>query len=252
MYKQNLFISISKLAFFLCFFTLLGGCGNQADAPKVSQVVSKKIVIKKHKVSVPAPPTKVAPPKKQIAPKSPPSKPAKMAPTPVDPLRPAAKPTPVASQKKEVQVALTPTPITEKVITAPQATVMKPVVSEISYDSRNKFDPFMPLYKDEPVAKAKKKKKKRRLPLTPLEKVDLSQLKLVGIIRAPSGDKALVQESSGKGYIVKKGTYIGIHAGRVINVLKDKIIVEEEIETELGIYKLHERELKMHKPAGEL
>jgi len=248
MYKQNLFIS--KLAFFLCFFTLLGGCDNQANAPKVSQVVSKKIVVKKQKISVPAPLTKAAPPKKQIVPKSPTTKPAKIAPAPVDPLKPAAKPATVASKKKEVQIAMTP--ITETVTTAPQATVMEPIASAISYDSRNKFDPFMPLYKDEPVAKAKKKKKKRRLPLTPLEKVDLSQLKLVGIIRAPSGDKALVQESSGKGYIVKKGTYIGIHAGRVINVLKNKIIVEEEIETALGTYKLHERELKIHKPAGEL
>jgi type IV pilus assembly protein PilP len=248
MYKQNLFIS--KLAFFLCFFILLGGCDNQADAPKVSQVVSKKIVIKKQGVSTPVPPKKVSTPKKQIAPKPSPSKPAIVVTTPVDPLKPTAKPTTVASENKEVQVALIP--IAEKVTFAPQATVMKPVASAINYDTINKFDPFMPLYKDEPVAKAKKKKKKRRLPLTPLEKVDLSQLKLVGIIRAPSGDKALVQESSGKGYIVKKGTYIGIHAGRVIRVLKNKIVVEEEIETELGTYKLHERELKIHKPAGEL
>ena len=169
---------------------------------------------------------------------------------PVGPLPPAAKSATSTSLKKEAQVASPP--IVEKETMAPQATVMKPVDSALSYVSTNKFDPFMPLYKDEPVAKAKKKKKKRRLPLTPLEKVDLSQLKLVGIIRAPSGDKALVQESSGKGYIVKKGTYIGIHAGRVINVLKNKIIVEEEIETALGTYKLQERELKIHKPAGEL
>ena len=251
MYKHNLFIS--QLAFFLCFFTLLGGCNNQADAPKVSQVVSKKIVAKKQEVSKPAPSIKVVAPKKQKAPKlTPAAIPAKTAPTPIAPPTPStAKTAVLASQNKEVQKAPA-SPIVVQEANAPQAIIMKPIASAVSYNFTNKFDPFMPLYKDEPVAKAKKKKKKRRLPLTPLEKVDLSQLKLVGIIRAPSGDKALVQESSGKGYIVKKGTYIGIHAGRVINVLKDKIIVEEEVETELGTYKLHERELKIHKPAGEL
>ena len=122
------------------------------------------------------------------------------------------------------------------------------------YDPLGKTDPFVPLYKEEPTVKKeqKKKKKKKRLPLTPLEKVDLSQLKLVGIIRASSGNKALVEEATGKGYIIKKGTYIGIHAGRVIDILPDRIVVEEETETTLGTYELQKRELTIKKPPGEM
>jgi type IV pilus assembly protein PilP len=89
------------------------------------------------------------------------------------------------------------------------------------------------------------------MPLTPLERVDLSQLKLVGIIQAPSGNKALVEEASGKGYIIKKGTFIGIHAGRVLEIQKDRVVVEEEVENVLGQFALDKKELKLQKPPGE-
>jgi hypothetical protein len=76
------------------------------------------------------------------------------------------------------------------------------------YRPAGRVDPFQPLFEEKPIvpedtADAEKQKKKRRMPLTPLERVDLSQLKLVGIFQAPSGNKALVEEASGKGYIIK-------------------------------------------------
>jgi hypothetical protein len=67
------------------------------------------------------------------------------------------------------------------------------------------------------------------IPHTPLQKVDLSQLKLSGIIRASSGHKAMVEEASGKGYVIEKGTFIGINCGRVAQILKDRIIVDEPL-----------------------
>jgi type IV pilus assembly protein PilP len=81
--------------------------------------------------------------------------------------------------------------------------------------------------------------------------VDLSQLKLVGIIRAQSGNRALVQEASGKGYIVTKGTYIGIRCGRVSEIEKDKVIVEEEDIDFSGEITTRTRELKLQRPPGE-
>jgi len=124
------------------------------------------------------------------------------------------------------------------------------------YSPAGKVDPFQPLFEEKPAAPedtaaAEKQKTKRRMPLTPLERVDLSQLKLVGIIQAPSGNKALVEEASGKGYIIKKGTFIGIHAGRVLEIQKDRVVVEEEVENVLGQYTLEKKELKLQKPPGE-
>jgi Tfp pilus assembly protein PilP len=97
------------------------------------------------------------------------------------------------------------------------------------YDPEGKIDPFvLPSFKVKPVV-LKKKMGEKRIPLTPLEKLDFSQFKLAGIIRSPSGNRALVEETSGKGYAITKGTYIGTNSGRVVNILKDKIIVYEPL-----------------------
>jgi type IV pilus assembly protein PilP len=73
----------------------------------------------------------------------------------------------------------------------------------------------------------------------------------VGIIQAPSGSRALVQESSGKGYVVKKGTYIGTNSGKVVKILKDRIIIEEESEDIYGKPSIIKKPLKLQKPPGE-
>ena len=76
---------------------------------------------------------------------------------------------------------------------------------------RGKVDPFVPLVKEEPVkvektelidAKADVREKRTK---TPLEKIELSQLQLKAIIMAPSGNKALVEETKRKGLYHKEG-----------------------------------------------
>jgi type IV pilus assembly protein PilP len=126
--------------------------------------------------------------------------------------------------------------------------------SVFSYNPEGKIDPFAPLLKDEPVKVllGDKPKREKREPTTPLEQIDLSQLKLTAIIRTPSGLKAMVEESTGKGYIVGIGTYMGIHSGKVMNILKDRIVVEEDVEDALGNVASRNSELKIQKPSGEL
>jgi type IV pilus assembly protein PilP len=124
----------------------------------------------------------------------------------------------------------------------------------VSYNPAGKIDPFAPLVKDEPgkALQAEKSKREKHEPTTPLELVDLSQLKLTAIIRTPSGLKAMVEESTGKGYIVGMGTYMGVHSGKVVNILKDRVVVEEEVEDALGNIVNRNSELKFQKPSGEL
>jgi type IV pilus assembly protein PilP len=119
-----------------------------------------------------------------------------------------------------------------------------------AYDATGKIDPFEPLFREKPDS-VKKNKDKKRIPRTPLEQIDLSQLKLVGIILASSGNRALVEESSGKGYVIKKGTYIGVNSGKVVKIKKEKVVVEEEFEDVFGKTKLRQREIKLPKPPGE-
>jgi Tfp pilus assembly protein PilP len=119
------------------------------------------------------------------------------------------------------------------------------------YNPEGKIDPFRPPFKSKEVTHGRRKKRKKRMPLTPLEKVDLGQLKLSAIIRAPSGNRAMVEEATGKGYVITKGTFIGINSGIVTKILNNKVVIEEEYETALDEVKIRKRELRLNKPLGE-
>lgn len=165
--------------------------------------------------------------------------------------KPAVRPRSDISEIKEPSISESTAP-SNKLIAATLNVAPKMGSTTIpkAYDAKDKIDPFEPLIKEKPVI-VKKKKNKKRIPQTPLERIDLSQLKLVGIIMASSGNRALVEESSGKGYVIKKGTYIGINSGKVVKIKKEIVVVEEEFEDVFGKTKLHQREIKLPKPPGE-
>jgi type IV pilus assembly protein PilP len=165
--------------------------------------------------------------------------------------KPAVKPRSDISEIKQPSTGESTVPSNKLIAaTSNMAHKMRSTTIPKAYDAKDKIDPFEPLFKEKPVI-AKKKINKKRIPRTPLERIDLSQLKLVGIIMASSGNRALVEESSGKGYVIKKGTYIGINSGKVVKIKKEKVVVEEEFEDVFGKTKLRQREIKLPKPPGE-
>ena len=102
------------------------------------------------------------------------------------------------------------------------------------YNPEGKIDPFAPLFREEKLVAGDGEamgmgKAGICIPHTPLQKADLSQLKLVGIICASSGNRAMVEEASGRGYVIERGTFIGINCGRVEQILKDRVIVNEPL-----------------------
>ena len=113
---------------------------------------------------------------------------------------------------------------------------------EYSYNPAGKPDPFKPFIQLTPV-----KRVSGRLPLTPLQKFDVSQLKLVAIISTPEGNIALVEDATGKGYFIKKGTLVGKNDGKVTKILKDKVIIEEVYQDVLGRTKTNEISLSLQK-----
>jgi len=120
------------------------------------------------------------------------------------------------------------------------------------YSSEGKADPFAPFIKTKAERERDREKSiNRRIPRTPLEKVDISQVKLTAIIQSPTGNFGLVEESTGKGYVVTAGTYIGVNGGKIKQILNDRLIVEEEAENVFGKITIREIEVKLHKPAGE-
>jgi len=92
-----------------------------------------------------------------------------------------------------------------------------------TYDRRGKTDPFKSFIAEQ----EEPEKKKRKKPRTYLETLDLSQLDLIAIIVGPKGNFAMVRDAKGLGYVIKKGTPIGINGGVVDQVKEKEVVIRE-------------------------
>jgi type IV pilus assembly protein PilP len=228
MFKHTFFIRIAICL--LGLLVLIAGCKDKAnEVEKTSKAVSQKISTQSQKVVPQTPKVKEASPVKAPS----------MTPSTEIPKAPA-----------ETQMMTKP-----PVKTFDTQTLIPDLV--LGYDPIGRIDPFIPLVKDEPVKVEKKELIdakgviREQRTKTPLEKIELSQLKLRAIILAPSGNKALVEESTGKGYIITRGTYIGRNEGKVTKIMKNKIVVEELVESIEGNMTTREKEIKLPKLPGE-
>ena len=125
-------------------------------------------------------------------------------------------------------------------VTAKSETEKKEEV-EYSYNPAGKPDPFKPFIQLTPVRESS-----RNVPMTPLQRYEVSQLKLVAIISTPEGNIALVEDSAGKGFFLKKGTWVGKSDGKVTKILKDKVVIEELYQDVLGQTKQNEVSINLH------
>jgi len=78
-----------------------------------------------------------------------------------------------------------------------------------------------------PFLKLRKEVETQPKSLLPLQRLKLSEVSLKGIIWNPRKPLALIEDSLGKGYILKKGDLIGL-TGRVKEIRKDKVIIIEK------------------------
>lgn len=117
------------------------------------------------------------------------------------------------------------------------------------YNPIGKPDPFKPFIEQE--LSPKKKTEIKTLPISPLQREGTSNFKLVGV----SGDDhrriAIVQDVKGKAYPIFLGTYIGQNGGRVVEILPDRIIVEEKIKVADKPAKTNRLTMKLRKGEGE-
>jgi type IV pilus assembly protein PilP len=224
----------------LCLFFLVfmaTGCG-KSERPKSEPVVIKKRISEKE---LPAGRKQEKAPAAQKTGQSAPEKKMSSAPGAPEAKAPTSTGGPATEEKSAAESSAPAVSLSEKLADVTPR-----------YNPKGKIDPFEPLYKEKPsVISSAEKKFVRRRPLTPLEKIDLSQLKLVGIIRAKSGNMAMVQDATGKGYVIAKGTYIGVHGGHVVKITKDGAVVQEELEDIFGKRTVSQKELKLQRPAGE-
>jgi Tfp pilus assembly protein PilP len=101
---------------------------------------------------------------------------------------------------------------------------------EATYSGVGKRDPFRPY-----VIETK------RLQLTtPLQKYELGQLKVAGVISGPTTPRAMVEDGGGMGYIVTIGTPMGPNGGVVTAILPGRIVVEESMQDYYGKESKHQ------------
>jgi len=156
----------------------------------------------------PAQPTAPAAPAK-------PGMPAPTAGTPAPtPAAPAAAPGPKEAPKPAASPAIT--------MTAAPGAAVPPAdsVEGYSYDPKSRRDPFQSLTK---VIKSASLQSQ----MPPLQRVQISDMKLLGIMWGGYGYHGLIQTPDGKGYTVKEGMLLGTNNG-VIRTITDKAIIVSE------------------------
>ena len=112
-----------------------------------------------------------------------------------------------------------------------------------AYDPTGKRDPFRPLFlMRRPAATTTE-------PQTPLQRYELGQLRLVGVVYDLAPPRAMVEDSSGLGFILTPGTAIGPNGG-VVTAIRPRQVVVEEWQTDV-IGQRHKKEFVLELPADE-
>lgn len=99
-------------------------------------------------------------------------------------------------------------------------------VVEYAYEPEGRRDPFRSFVLEEA--------RERREGRGPLEQFELSQLKVVAVVWQANRPRALIQDPSGRGYVVAEGTSMGKNAGRVIRIHDGGLVVKETYVDYLG------------------
>lgn len=116
----------------------------------------------------------------------------------------------------------------------------------VGYDPKERVDPFIPLLQEKEVVTPDMDDKPKRM-LTPLEKLSLSQIKLVAVIVMENRQLAMVEDATGKGYEVMIGTYMGKNSGQVSKINQSSLVVTEYVKDYKGIRQTQFQEIKLHK-----
>lgn len=116
---------------------------------------------------------------------------------------------------------------------------VKPIAKEAApkpvyiYDATGKPDPFIPLIAETEPTKVTMPQQVAK-PITPLQRYNLNDLKLVAVISKQGEASALLEDSAGFGYIVKRGMLVGKNEGVIKKIIDNGIIVEERIYNAMG------------------
>lgn len=108
------------------------------------------------------------------------------------------------------------------------------------YKAGKNRDPFRTLIRPP-------EKEKEEAGLTPLESFDLSQMRLVAVVKDKEKYFALIGLPDGKHYSIVEGMPIGLHSGTVMDISLDRVLVREYIYDYRGRLQTEDSMLKLRK-----
>ncbi len=136
-----------------------------------------------------------------------------------------------AAEDKNILNAISPA---STVSVAPQPQIQQPPPvaqapdNTYSYNPLGKPDPFRPFVEVEVEVAVKKKGEKTEVAsIFPLQRISAEQFRVVGIAGDNIRRVAVVEDATKKFYPLFAGTHIGLHNGKVIEIMADRVIVEE-------------------------
>jgi Tfp pilus assembly protein PilP len=100
-------------------------------------------------------------------------------------------------------------------------------------------DPFRPSSIQTPTSN------RSRDNLSPLERFELGQLKVVGIVWDVKEPRAMIEDTAGLGYTILVGTPVGGSEGKVKAITRNQVVVEESFQDFSGKKKTREVLMKL-------
>lgn len=147
---------------------------------------------------------------------------------------PVTAPKPIAPKPVQKPISLpTPTAVEEK------------AQAPYSYNAQGRRDPFASI-----VVKEEKLAKLGNRP--PLERFNISEFKLTGVVWGGFGYNAMMEGPDGKGYFVRVGTVIGLNKGIVKKIMQDRLVIEEKFKNFSGETERREIVVELRKKQEEM
>jgi len=116
-------------------------------------------------------------------------------------------------------------PLQEKELTREElAKILSIPTDDFVYLRENRPDPFMPFISEAVVETEIKEAVEE---LTGMRRFEPGQLTVVAIVMSDNGPIAMVQDSTGKGYVIRRGTKVG-RTGEVVDIVTNKVIIQQE------------------------
>lgn len=131
------------------------------------------------------------------------------------------------AQRTSAQQEVAPPPASAPAESSPMADIEKLLqentpASAFVYQREGRPDPFFPFLTQQP-----QRGSETGGDSAGMQRFEPGQLRLVAIIKTPKGRVAMVQDSAGIGYTLRRGSRIGRN-GEVVDILANKVIIRQE------------------------